>query len=179
MRFLKLSFVFYLTLILILPTQLCAGEELDRYMAKSEAEGAANRDVNKACWFGAGMTIIGTGVAMIWHSSSPDPAAFAGRSPEYIRAYTDAYRARVRRNQTMYSCIGCGFILTMAGCAITLIEINEGCQETQSGCAYYESCLNDCSSSSAETEETSSCGEGSSCGSGSEGSSCGEGSSGG
>ena len=186
MKFLKACFILLLMLILIIPAQLIAAEELDQYMAKSEAEGTANNDVNKACWFGAGMTIIGTGVAMIWHSSSPDPAVFAGRSPVYIRTYTDTYRSTVKRTQTMYSCIGCGFTLTMAGCALLAMEVNEDCNES---CATYneESCDNYLSEncgygscwgegSSCGSGESSSCGssDGSSCGSSSEsGSSCG------
>ena len=172
MRFLKISFIFFLTLTLVLPTQLLATEEIDQYMAKSEAEKAANREVSRACWFGAGMTVIGTGIALMWHSSSPDPAAFAGRPPEYIRAYTDAYKSRVRRIQTMYSCIGCGATLTMAGCALLAIEINQGCEDWTN-----ESCDNVLPSSCySSSEEESSCITGPSC---ETGSSCGEGSDGG
>ena len=175
MKFLKFCFILFLTLTLIVPTQLLAGEELDQYMAKSVAERAASRDVNKACWLGAGMTLVGTGIAMMWHSSSPDPAAFAGRSPEYIRAYTDSYKSRVKRIQTVYSCIGCASTLTIAGCALLTIELNEGCQDWNE-----ESCNivpQSCYSSSEEESSCitgSSCGEGSSCGSSSgSGSSCG------
>lgn len=172
MKFLKGCFVLFLILTLILPAQLLAAEELDKYMVKSSAEKAADRDVNKACWLGAGMTVVGAGIAMIWHSSSPEPSEFAGRSPEYIRAYTDAYRSRVRSRQAMYSCIGCGFTLTMAGCALAAIETNEGCQDWSD-----ENCLpQSCYSSS---EEESSCITGSSCGSGDDGSSCSSGSDGG
>ncbi len=186
MKFLKVFFILSLVLTLILSMQLLAAEELDRYMAKSEAERAANNDVNKACWFGAGMTVIGTGVAMIWTSSSPDPAAFAGRSPVYIRTYTDTYRSTVRRTQTMYSCIGCGLTLTMAGCALLAMEINEDCNES---CATYneESCDNymsencgygSCWGEGSSCSEGSEGSEGSSCGS-SDGSSCGSSSEGG
>jgi uncharacterized membrane protein YgcG len=184
MKILKTFFV--LSLMLLLSMQLLAAEALDQYMAKSEAERAANNDVNKACWFGAGMTIIGAGVAMIWASSSPNPAVFAGRSPLYIRTYTNAYRSTVRRTQTMYSCIGCGFTLTMAGCALLAMEVNEDCNES---CATYNeescdnfmsencgygSCWGEGSCLESSEEESSSCGssDGSSCGS-SDGSSCG------
>jgi len=168
MKFLKVCVILSLTLFLVLPTRLLAAEELDRYMAKSEAEKTANNDVNRACWFGAGMTVIGTGVAMIWQSSSPDPAAFAGRSPVYVRTYTDAYRSRVRRVQTMYSCIGCGFTLTVGGCALLTMEVNESCNES---CATYNE--ENCDNFMGENCGYGSCwGEGSSCGS-SDGSSCG------
>jgi hypothetical protein len=174
MKKLRICFIFFLTLNIVLPTQLLASGELDQSIAKSEAERAANRDVSKACWLGAGMTVVGAGVAMIWNSSSPDPAEFAGRSPEYIRAYTDAYRSRVKKIQTMYSCIGCGATLTMAGCALLVIEINQGCEDWTN-----ESCDNVLPSSCySSSEEESSCITGPSCESGSS-SSCGEGSDGG
>ncbi len=175
MKFLKVFFIMYLVLTIILPTQLLALEEPDQYMAKSEAEKAANSDVNKACWIGAGMTLIGTGIAMMWHSSSPDPAAFAGRSPEYIKAYSDSYKSRVKRIQTVYSCIGCASTLTMAGCALLAIELNEGCNESASNTCddvFPSSCY-------SSSEEESSCLTGSSCGEGDDGSSCGSGSDGG
>lgn len=175
MKFLKIFFILYLASTLILPTQLLAAEELDKYMAKNEAEKDANRDVNKNCWFGAGMTVVGTGIAMMWHSSSPDPAVFTGRSPEYIRAYTDAYKSRARRIQTMYSCLGCATTLTIAGCALLAIEVNQSCQDwNEESCTIFpESCY------SSSDGETTSCGEGSTCNTGSDGgSSCGNGSGG-
>jgi hypothetical protein len=179
MKKLKILSIVCLLFNLILSIQLQAQETDDNYMAKANAERAANRDVSKACWFGAGMTIVGSGVALMWHSSSPDPAAFVGKSPEYIRIYSDAYSSRVKKIQTFYSCLGCGTTLTMAGCAILMIELNQGCQDWSD-----ENCLPDaCYSSSPErtscingSDESSSCGssDGSSCGSSSSsGSSCG------
>jgi hypothetical protein len=173
MRFLKILFLTYLVLALIVPYQTFA-DELDTQMARSRAERAANNDVSKACWFGAGLTIIGAGIAMMWPSSSPDPAEFTGKSPEYIRTYTDAYKSRAKKIQTMYSYMGCGVTLTMAACAISAIRINEGCNDWTD-----ENCFPSCYSSSEEESCISNddCGsggdDGSSCGSSDGGSSCG------
>jgi len=165
MRFLKILFLLYLLLTLIVPTRLLA-DELDTQMAKSKAEQSANNDVSKACWFGAGLTIIGAGIAMMWPSSSPDPTEFAGKSSEYIKTYTDAYKSRAKKIQTMYSYMGCGLTLTMGACAIAAIRLNDGCQDWSD-----ENCLpQSCYSSS---EEESSCLSGDDCGSGDDGSSCG------
>jgi len=112
MKSLKICLLLYLALSLLIPTQLLASEELDQYEVKSEAGRDASRNVNKACWVGAGMTLIGTGIAMMWHSSSPDPAVFVGKSPEYIRAYTDAYNSRVKRIQTVYSLLDVHLVLS-------------------------------------------------------------------
>lgn len=174
MIFLKICYIVCLSLILVLSIQVQAQETQVDYMAKANAESAANRDVSKACWFGAGMTIIGSGAALIWHSSSPDPVAFAGKSPEYIRAYSDAYNSRVKKIQTIYSCLGCGTTLTMAGCALLMIELNNGCQDWSDENCFPGSCI----SSSDESSCINSSDDGSSCGSG-DGSSCGSSSGGG
>jgi uncharacterized membrane protein YgcG len=183
MKNLKIYSIVCLSLILVLSIRLQAQETEDYYMAKVNAESAANRDVSKACWFGAGMTIIGSGVALMWHSSSPDPVAFAGKSPEYIRAYSDAYNSRVKKIQTFYSCLGCGTTLTMAGCALLMIELNQGCQDWSDENCFPESCVSSSDKSSCidASDDGSSCGSGdnSSCGSSSgSGSSCGSGSGG-
>jgi hypothetical protein len=141
MKFLKICLLIYLALSLILPVQLRAGEGLYQNTAKIEAERAADADVNEACWIGAGMTLIGVGIALMWQSSYPDPAAFVGKSPEYIRAYTDAYKSRVQKTQTLYSCIGCAFGFTI-GCGIMLlVELNLAV----SGCGNSSSSSSSCS----------------------------------
>jgi hypothetical protein len=139
MKFLKICLLTYLALSLILPVQLPAGEELYQNTAKNEAERAADADITEACWIGAGMTLIGAGIAIMWQSSSPDPAAFAGKSPEYIMAYTDAYNSRVKKIQTVYSCIGCALSLSI-GCGIMLlVELNSasdcGSSSSSSSCS--------------------------------------------
>jgi hypothetical protein len=179
----NLKFFCVVCLSIILSIQLQALETEDYYMAKANAESAANRDVSKACWFGAGMTIVGSGAALIWHSSSPDPVAFAGKSPEYIRAYSDAYNSRVKKIQSFYSCLGCATTITMASFAVLLIELNQGCQDWSDENCFPETCISsspDQTSCINTSDEGSSCGSsnGSSCGS-SDGSSCGSGSDGG
>jgi uncharacterized membrane protein YgcG len=178
MKKLKIFCIVCVSLTLILSTQLQAEDLPVEYMAKVNAESAANRDVSKACWFGAGLTIVGGGAALIWHSSSPDPLAFAGKSPEYIRAYTDAYNARVKKIQSIYSCLGCGTTLTMAGCVLLMIELNQGCQDWSDENCFPETCISSSNESSCidASDDGSSCGSsnGSSCGSSSgSGSSCG------
>jgi uncharacterized membrane protein YgcG len=182
MKSLMIYLLIFVLITFVIPEQLLGeGELSDSYLAKANAERAANREVSKACWFGTGMTMVGSGVAWVWHSASPDPAAFVGKSPEYIRAYTDAYNSRVKKIQTIYSCLGCGTTLTMAGCALLMIELNKGCQDWSDENCFPDACYSSFDESSCinNSGDGSSCGNGSSCGSGSAGgSSCGSGSGG-
>ncbi len=161
MNFLKICLLLYVSLTLILPAQLFATEVSDIYTAKKEAEEVADKNVNKACWFGGGffMNLFAVGAALIW-SSSPDPAAFAGKSPEYIRTYIDSYNSRTKRIQVTYSSLGCAIATTLVVGAFLLSEDfrDEACGDPLTNC-FKSSCLE----GSDETEETSSCGEGSSC----------------
>jgi len=177
MRFLKILFLTYLVLALILPCKSLADEPdtlsdtltvkdkteqeadkpdtlSDALIVKYKAEQQAEKDVNKACWFGVGLgfNIIGTGLAIAM-PPSPDPVQFAGKSPEYIRMYTDAYKSRAKEIQTTYSFMGCATSVAVTAC-VTIYLINEatnecvGCMETsatdESGDCY------DCSSAPPE-----------------------------
>ncbi len=116
--------------------------------------------MNRACWFGAGMTVIGAGIAVVWPSATPDPIAFSGKSPEYIRAYTNAYKSRIKKTQTIFGMLGCATTLLTIGFIYAVIEINKGCNETnqsctetnessQESCNDMESCMNSCNNSSS------------------------------
>ncbi len=185
MKFLKILVILYSFLNLIIPIQLLSQELQAEQIARMNANRAADRDVNKACWFGAGMTVIGAGIAVVWPSATPDPIAFSGKSPDYVRAYTNAYKSRVKKNQTVFSILGCATTLTVAGCALLMVELNQSCQDwNEESCTIFPK---SCYSSNSSEEESScitgpSCGVGSdenSCGTGSSGSSCGSGSEGG
>jgi hypothetical protein len=159
MKFLRICLLLYLAETIILPPQLFATEELDIYTAKEEAEKVADKNVNKTCWFGGGffMNLLAVGAALIW-SSSPDPAALAGKSPEYIRAYINAYNSRTKRIQITYSSLGCTLSTTLVVGALILSEDfrKEACGDPLTNC-FESTCLE----GSDGTEETSSCGEGS------------------
>jgi hypothetical protein len=166
--FLKRFFVIYLVLILSMPVQLLAYDESDIDMGKMKGKKDAMGDVNKICWLGAGVTIIGFGVAMIWQSSEPDPAGFVGKSPEYVRAYTESYNSRVKKEQIIYSALGCaGTVLTVT----MLVLISDVLGDLEANCINLDACFEN-------TEETESCIESPNCfdntDCGSGGSSCAE-----
>lgn len=168
MLFLKRFFAVYLVLIPFIPIQLLADNGSDIGMGKMKGKRDAMGDVNKICWLGAGATIIGFGVAMIWRSSEPDPAEFVGKSPEYVKAYTESYNSRVKREQIVYSSLGCAG--TLLGVAM-LVIISDILDDVETNCIN----INSCFESTEETEgclDNANCFENSDCSSGS--SSCAE-----
>ena len=157
MKFLKILFLTNLVFMLILTYKSFADKTdtlSDTLTVKYKAEKEAEKDVNKACWFGAGLgfNIIGT-VAAIAMPPSPDPGQFAGKTPEYIRMYTDAYKSRGKEIQTTYSIMGCMTAVAVSAC-VTIYLVNEATNDCV-GCMEYAaedesgSC-SDCSSAPPE-----------------------------
>jgi len=147
--FLKKFFAVYFVLILFIPIQMLADYESNIGMGEMKGKRDAMGDVNKICWLGAGATIIGFGVAMIWRSSEPDPAEFVGKSPEYVKAYTESYNSRVKREQIVYSSLGCAG--TLLGIAM-LVIVNDIVNDVESDCVDLKGCFNNCFESTEETE---------------------------
>jgi hypothetical protein len=169
MKFLKILFLTYSILALIIPYKSFASEPdtlpdtlivedkvekeagetntlSDTLSVKYKAEKQAEKEVNKACWFGVGFgfNAIGTALA-IAVPSSPDPGQFAGKSPEYIRMFTDAYKSRAREIQTTYSFMGCATAVAVTAC-VTLYLLDRTTNE----------CIG-CLEESATDEETGDC----------------------
>jgi hypothetical protein len=125
MKFLKICFLLYSISIFILPIRLTANKRLDLEMAEMLGKRAANETFDafdKCCWFGAGMTIIGLGISVLWNPYSPDPGVFVGKSPEYVKVYTYAYKSTIGKAQMTYSLIGTASFIVI-GCAL----IANGC----------------------------------------------------
>jgi len=109
----------------LLPVRLTAKERLDLDMAEMQGKRAANKTFNafdECCWFGAGMTVIGLGISMLWTPYSPDPGVFVGKSPEYVAVYTYAYKSTIKKAQKTYSLIGFASTIVI-GCFI----VTDGC----------------------------------------------------
>jgi hypothetical protein len=162
MLFFKRFFVWYLVLILSVPLQLLAYDESEMDMGKMKGARDAMEDVNKVCWLGAGATIIGFGVAMIWRSSEPDPAEFVGKSPEYVKAYTEAYNSRVKKEQIIYSSLGCaGTVLTVT----MLVLVSDVLGELEENCINLDACFEGTDESEG-CLDNSNCFDNTDCGSG-------------
>lgn len=67
--------------------------------------------------------IVGMAVALIY-SPSPPTERFIGKSPEYISAYTDAYRSKARWLQAQWAAggaaTGCG--VSILGCFFSILS---------------------------------------------------------
>lgn len=73
-----------------------------------EAQSQAEADFNKAMWLGVGCLLGWVGI-LIGYLVQPSPPATAlmGKSPEYVAAYTEAYKEKMKSLQTRYALIGC------------------------------------------------------------------------
>lgn len=89
--------------------------------ATARAEAAAEAEVNKMLWFGAGF-LIGPLAVLVAYMVTPSPpqSGLIGKPPEYVAAYTDAFKAKGKNIQTNMSLIGC-LVGTGASCACYLI----------------------------------------------------------
>ena len=68
----------------------------------------AEADFNKAMWLGVGCLLGWVGL-LIGYLVQPSPPATAlmGKSPEYVAAYTEAYKEKMKSLQTKYALVGC------------------------------------------------------------------------
>ncbi len=85
---------------------LVNAQDVEKAIAQAKKDAAA--DVKACLWLGGGFlfSILAVGVAC---AIVPAPKAerLLGKSPEYIAAYTRAYRQKLMANQIALSCIGC------------------------------------------------------------------------
>ena len=112
----KKGLLFYILAVLMcalslnMPLQGFAQQNSVALAAKTDAEYDAEDDVNTALWLVAG-GILGTAGSCLLGSVAmggayiyqPVPPAerLLGKSAEYVNFYTDAYRARIRRLQSV------------------------------------------------------------------------------
>lgn len=77
--------------------------------AIAQAERDAKADVNEYLWFGAGFFLGVIGVLLAYLAPPSPPAVrLIGKSPEYVAAYTDAYKSAATREKGTAAIIGCG-----------------------------------------------------------------------
>lgn len=87
--------------------------EVNRQNLTIIAEADAVSDTNKLIWFiaGLGLSILGLLLAYLYQQEPP-ASRFLEKSQEYVVLYTDAYKAKLRSIQVMYSLVG--FLITVA-----------------------------------------------------------------
>lgn len=107
-------------------------DHLRLVQARSDAEQArldgrrdADAAVNKPLWFAAGCLGGGIVVSIIASVYEPDPPAtkLLGKSPEYIAAYTDTYRAEAKSLQIRWLWYGSGTTLGCLGVFLLIMAL--------------------------------------------------------
>jgi hypothetical protein len=80
----------------------------DVVMAMQQAEADAAADTSSGGWFAAGcfLGVIGWAAAYVTEPSPP-ASRLLGKSPEYVAAYTDAYRLKAKNIRASKSLLGC------------------------------------------------------------------------
>lgn len=101
----------------------------------ADAEAQAERDVDKTVWFILGCLggILGYGAAYLI-TPNPPTQPLLGKSPEYVAAYTDAYRAKAKKIQTSKAMTGC---LVGTAVQVLAIAILVAAAETTDSLYYY------------------------------------------
>ena len=133
------ALIFFMTVLIVsMPVATLAQQNSLQAEAKAAAEVDANTDVNKPLWFGAGCLL--TGLAFLpdpygyffppigvigAYVYRPDPpvSRFIGKSPEYIAAYTSAYKAKRGNTQGLWAGAGCLTGGVVVGAALTGIIV--------------------------------------------------------
>jgi len=89
----------------------------DSLLAVAHAQAAAEREVSKLTWFGVGCAVNVAGFAIATLTTSPPPEShLMGRSPEYVEAFTTAYKEKSRNIQMVYAGWGCA--ASTGGCCV-------------------------------------------------------------
>ena len=87
---------------------LVLAQQAEMAEARVDAERDAKTDVNGTLWLGAGCLFnwVGVAAAYLTNPSSPPASRLIGKSPEYVSAYTDAYKAKGKSIQTSKAWLG-------------------------------------------------------------------------
>lgn len=95
-----MAFLIFVTPILAMQDDFTAG--------RIDGEQAGKRNVNGVAWMAIGCLggLLGVIVAYIYEPSPP-ASLLLGKSPEYVAAYTDAYKAAAKSAQAKNAWTGC------------------------------------------------------------------------
>lgn len=99
---------FIAVLVFSAPVITLAQQNSELADAVAAAEQDAKADVNQGMWGAVGLLCGCFTVPIAYFFQPPPPAArFVGKSPEYIRIYTQTYKAKVRNRQAGPAILGC------------------------------------------------------------------------
>jgi hypothetical protein len=95
-----------LVVLLVAAPQIALSSDIDQ--GRLDGERDARSEVNGTLWFMAGCCMSWTGVLFAYlYAPNPPATRLLGKSPEYVAAYTDAYRAAAKGTQTSNAWSGC------------------------------------------------------------------------
>ena len=99
-------FILFLSLCIATFPMLANAQEMGQAIMQAQMDAAV--DVNGCLWMGGGFLfgIFAVGAAYVIEPS-PRAARLLGKSPEFVAAYTDAYRQKAKGIQVTNSVIGC------------------------------------------------------------------------
>ena len=115
--------LFMVVLLFSTPMIALAQQNSELADAVAAAERDAKANVNQTAWGVVGFLCFWPTVIVAFTMQPPPPASrFVGKSPEYIRIYTQTYKAKVRNLQTGPATLGC-----LAGSlALSLVSVVSG-----------------------------------------------------
>ncbi|MCD6507660.1 hypothetical protein J7M22_13705 [Candidatus Poribacteria bacterium] len=108
MRLISLIALVLVCALTLNPILALAQQRAEIEEAKAAAEADAKANTNTGLWFVAGCLggWVGLLVAYIYQPSPP-ASRLLGKSPEYVAAYTDAYKDAAKRIQVKWAWTGC------------------------------------------------------------------------
>lgn len=103
---LRRAYVVGLVVLMIAAPQVALSSDIDQ--GRLDGARDAKTDVSGTIWFMAGCCLSATGVLIAYiYAPNPPATRLLGKSPEYVAAYTDAYRAAAKGTQTSSAWNGC------------------------------------------------------------------------
>jgi hypothetical protein len=109
-----------------LPPPHAAGGVTDSDQGLADGTADAEADTNTVLWFGAGCVLSLVGVLIGYVvEPSPPPSRYVGRSPEYVAAFSSAYRSAGSSAQGRSAIFGCLTLIVLEG-AFILAAANSG-----------------------------------------------------
>lgn len=140
----KTIYLFLSVLMLVIPIIVNAQEITDEEMTKiiAEAEADAESDVDTAKWTMAGCLFNYLAVQKAHKSApSPDPSRLLGKSPEYVKVYTKAYKEKAQAIQAKHAMVGCFIVVTIEVIVVIIVVTKvSACLDNMEDFTIFPSC---------------------------------------
>ena len=122
-----------LTILLIsMPILSFAQEEMSAEIKEAIAQAHidANKDVDEGTYIAMGVLLnVIAVVAVTIFDSSPDPSRLVGKSPEYVKAYTKAYKEKAKSQRMKNTAAGCAASTVLVGCIAGILWVGKNALE--------------------------------------------------